>query len=161
MNSSLYYKPITTGLAVISILIVIVGCVQTVEEFQTDMAAKGVQSLTATEIKTAFIEHTMLGKHAKYDWARYLASDGIIKARVWGTWGEESSIGRWWINAEGMLCINNDNDKYKYGDRCSIVYPGQAKNEYTHIIAIGKKTKSVPDGIYNYKLVSGDQSGLN
>ncbi len=148
----------TTSLAAIFILFMLGGCVQTLEKFQTDMAAKGIQPLTVTELKTAFIEHTMLGKHAKYDWSRYIASDGTTKSRVWGTWGEESSIGKWWINEEGMLCINNDNDKYKYGDRCSIVYPGKAKNEYTQIIAIGKKTKSVPKGIYNFKLVSGDQS---
>ncbi len=142
------------------LFITIFGCVQTVEKFKTDMAAKEIQPLTVAEIKLAFTEHTMLGKHSKYDWSRYLASDGIVKSRVWGGWGEELATGRWWTNKKGMLCINLDNDKYKYGDRCSIVYPGKQKNQYTHIIAIGKKSKSVPDGIYNYRLVPGNQSGL-
>ncbi len=160
MKARIKITPTITSLIIVFILLLLGGCVQTLEKFQTDMAAKGVQPLTVTELKTAFVEHTMLGNHPKYDWARYIASDGTIKSRAWGTWGEETSIGKWWINEEGMLCVNNDNDKYNYGDRCSIVYPGKSKDKYTHIIAIGKKTNSVPSGIYKYKVVPGDQSGV-
>lgn len=149
-----------TGLFSVAIMCVLLaGCASPVDRFKHNMSVQGLKPLTGSEITTAFAGNTMLGENQKHLYSRYFAVDGTAKGRAWESWGEESAIGVWHIDNEDLLCSKFQGDWAKSGERCSLVYHVTG-NDYTHIIVKGTKSKSNPNGIYNYQIVSGDQSGV-
>ena len=135
------------------------GCASPVDKFKDNLDVQGLKPLSGSEITAAFAGNTMLGENSKHMFSRYHAVDGTAKGRAWGSWGEEAAIGVWHIDNEDLLCSKFEGDWAKSGERCSLVYYITG-NDYTHIIIKGTKSKSNPNGIYNYQIVPGDQSGM-
>ncbi len=137
------------------------GCVSRFEQLQTDMAAKGIKPLTGTEIKDAFTESSFHGftrtaRGSVVEYTVYNAVDGTTKGRAWGSWGEDSDKGKWYINNLDQYCTEWFGKWAHDGVRCAVVYPGIDQNEYIEAIVSGKKSKGNPDGIYRFKLTAGD-----
>lgn len=71
------------------------------------------------------------------------------------SWGEDTDAGEWHINDQDQYCSEWFGEWAK-GIRCSIVYPGTDQNEHIQAIVSGKKSEGNLDGIYSFKLTSGD-----
>ena len=140
------------------------GCVQTTpyQKYNQEMMANGTKFLTDDEIKSVFTGNTEIGENKKknYNYADFFAPDGTLKSRTWGKGFEESEPGKWSINDQSMLCMEFEGRWAGSGEQCFYIYRGNSENAYISALSIGKPTKSTPSGIYEFEVVSGNQSGV-
>lgn len=136
------------------------GCVSALDKLKTDMSAKGVQPLTKDEIVAVYSDKTKKGSTYKFDYVIFNAADGTQKGKAWGAWGEKQDVGTWRVTDDGLVCSKWSGPWSKYGERCSVVYPGDKAGEYVEAIVTGKKSKGNPSGVYRFAVVDGDQTGI-
>lgn len=142
-------------------LILLVGCVASgVDKLKTDMAAKGIAPLSASELKATFSDVTGTGHKDDWNYSRYTGPDGSVKIRLWGSNFERQDTGEWRVTDDGLMCIKYHGHFAKSGERCNIVYPGNSENEFITAIVSGKKSRRNPSGMLTHALTPGDSSGV-
>jgi len=103
---------------VVATSVLVFGCTSTSER----MAEKGIEPMTAAEIRETISGNSLYLKGPYYEYAGYFKPDGTLIDRVWWNGGEETSTGIWEIKDEGLICRNWENDWGGGGYGCSHWY---------------------------------------
>ena len=112
------------------------GCASTAER----MAKKGIEPLTADELRTTLPGNSVYERGDTWEYTGYLRSDGTLFGRSWWDGGEETATGKWEITDEGLYCRDWDNDWGGGGYGCLRMYRDGDKIVYDW--ASGSKGKN-------------------
>ncbi len=116
------------------------------------MKAQGVTSLTGPEIKKLFINAKEYSKNPRFEFVGHYSTDGKVKGRVWGSWGEESDEGEWKVSGGELFCVRYLGEWSDSGERCYTVYPGKTEVDYTLVMMTGSQSKGFPSGVIPIKV---------
>lgn len=143
----------------ITVAMILAGCVSSAEQLQTKMAEKGVAPLSGAEVQALYSDATEYFESSKFKYVGYYATDGKLNGKAWGSWGEEFDQGSWSVNDQGYLC-EEWGGQWARGPVCYEVYPGETDDEYVTVVVSGKKSSSTPSGIYHLTITQGNLTGL-
>ncbi len=159
MKTTVRLKPLFSISLIIFSLLLLGGCVASKKDkFMDDQMAKGVKPLTAVELKEVLSDSTLYLKHpTKYEGKMYYSADGTSQGKVWGSWGDATSEGNWYVKDEGVICEKWGpwGGKPHRGENCYEFYPGDGPDKYTSVRVSGPASKNWPDGIRPIKITKG------
>lgn len=97
---------------------ILAGCASTSER----MAEKGIEPMSADELKATFPGNTAYQKGDGWEWAGYYTTDGTIIGKSWWNGGEKRATATYEITDDGHICRDWDNEwgGGEYG--CTLFY---------------------------------------
>ena len=120
----------TRGLIqIVAVAAFLVGCASTAEK----MAEKGVEPMTAEELRTTITGNSFYQRGDGWEWAGYFKPDGTATGRAWGSWGEVVANGTWDITDDGLQCEDWENEWGGDGRGCSHWYQDGDLIVYDHV----------------------------
>ena len=102
----------------VAVCLFLFGCTSTAEQ----MAEKGIEPMTAAEIREAFTGNSAYIKGPDWEYTGYYNPDGTLIGRSWWQGGEETATATWEIKDDGLLCRDWDNDWGGGGYGCARMY---------------------------------------